>query len=144
MDKANSASSGDKSFNMPKTYLRYQESDVFGIIASLETSITYDKTGKLAIAGALESCVAWQIRGGNQVHRCKAPLLTHGQGGKALHELAASTRVLLSPDGETVASALFLETSVRLLWPKRTANRSCAFAAISVLFHRWHMIDGVY
>ena len=76
---------------------------MFGIIASPETSITYDKTGKLAVAGALESCVAWQIRGGNQVHRCKAPLLTHGQGGKALHELAASTKVLLSPDGETVA-----------------------------------------
>ena len=88
---------------MPKAYLRYQESDVFGIIASPETNISYDKTGKLAIAGALESCIAWQIRGGNQVHRCKAPLLTHGQGGKALHELASSTKILLSPDGKSVA-----------------------------------------
>ena len=42
-------------------------------------------------------------KGGNQVHRCKAPLLTHGQGGKALHELAASTKILLSPDGKSVA-----------------------------------------
>ncbi len=88
---------------MPKAYLRYQESDVFGIIASPETNISYDKTGKLAIAGALESCIAWQIRGGNKVHRCKAPLLTHGQGGKALHELASSTKILLSPDGKSVA-----------------------------------------
>ena len=88
---------------MPKAYLRYQESDVFGIIASPETNISYDKTGKLAITGALESCIAWQIRGGNQVHRCKAPLLTHGQGGKALHELASSTKILLSPDGKSVA-----------------------------------------
>ena len=68
------------------------------------------------------------------MHWCKAPLLTHGQGGKALHELAASTRVLLSPDGETVAVG-FVSGDVRTfaLAKEDHANRFLVlFAAISV------------
>ena len=50
----------------------------------------------------------------NQVHRCEAPLLTHGQGGKALHELASSTKILLSPDGKSVAVG-FVSGDIRTL-----------------------------
>ena len=77
---------------MPKAYLRYEESSVFGVITSPASNVTFDCTGKLAVVGALESCLAWKVRGGEAVHRCRAPLLTHGQGGRTVNEMAAVTR----------------------------------------------------
>ena len=38
---------------MPKAYLRYEEEHVFGVIASPSSNVAYDKTGKLAVVGAL-------------------------------------------------------------------------------------------
>ena len=91
------------SLKMPKAYLRYEESSVFGVITSPASNVTFDCTGKLAVVGALESCLAWKVRGGEAVHRCRAPLLTRGQGGRTVNEMAAVTRVVVSPSGDSVA-----------------------------------------
>ena len=84
---------------MPKAYLRYEEEHVFGVISSPSSNISYDKTGKLAVVGALETCMAWKIKGGEAVKKFRAPLLTRGQGGRTVNEMAPVTRVQLSPDG---------------------------------------------
>jgi U3 small nucleolar RNA-associated protein 12 len=89
---------------MPKAYLRYEEEHVFGVIASPSSNVAYDKTGKLAVVGALETCTAWKIKGGEAVKKFRAPLLTRGQGGRTVNEMAPVTRVQMSPDGAQVAT----------------------------------------
>lgn len=50
---------------MPKTYLRYNLLDSFGIISSC-CSI-FDSTGELLITSALENVNVWNIKKGNLV-----------------------------------------------------------------------------
>jgi U3 small nucleolar RNA-associated protein 12 len=55
---------------MVKAYLRYEALASFGVVASTLSNICYDKTGKLAIAPALEEVLVWDLRKGVQVrHR---------------------------------------------------------------------------
>ena len=52
---------------MVKTYLRYRQSAVLGLIASPGGTVSVDRTGQLAFAPALEHVGVWNIRRGVQV-----------------------------------------------------------------------------
>ncbi|KAL5726209.1 Dip2/Utp12 protein [Ranunculus cassubicifolius] len=49
---------------MVKSYLRYEPAAVFGVVASVESNISYDNTGKLVISPALEKLGIWNVRQG--------------------------------------------------------------------------------
>ncbi|KAI9266512.1 WD40-repeat-containing domain protein [Phascolomyces articulosus] len=56
---------------MVKAYLRYEPLAGFGVIASTQSNITYDHTGKLAITPALEDVLLWDLKKGTQVGQWK-------------------------------------------------------------------------
>nr|KJB62339.1 hypothetical protein B456_009G412600 [Gossypium raimondii] len=49
---------------MVKSYLRYEPAAFFGVIASVESNITYDSSGKHLLAPALEKLGIWHVRQG--------------------------------------------------------------------------------
>ncbi|XP_077239546.1 transducin family protein / WD-40 repeat family protein isoform X2 [Tasmannia lanceolata] len=49
---------------MVKAYLRYEPGAVFGVVASVESNICYDITGKHLLAPALETIGVWNVRQG--------------------------------------------------------------------------------
>lgn len=49
---------------MVKSYLRYEPSLVVGVIASIDSNITYDHTGRHLITPALENLSLWNVRKG--------------------------------------------------------------------------------
>jgi U3 small nucleolar RNA-associated protein 12 len=53
---------------MVKAYLRYEALSTFGVIASTQSNIIYDHTGKIAITPALEEVVLWDLKKGSQVN----------------------------------------------------------------------------
>ncbi|KAI8889686.1 WD40 repeat-like protein [Backusella circina FSU 941] len=52
---------------MVKAYLRYEALSTFGVIASTQSNIVYDHTGKIAITPALEEVILWDLKKGAQV-----------------------------------------------------------------------------
>lgn len=57
---------------MLKSYLSYALQHTFGVVFSPKNSILFDRTGKLAIAPALEHVVVWNVKLGTQVQRLVA------------------------------------------------------------------------
>nr|CCA24409.1 conserved hypothetical protein [Albugo laibachii Nc14] len=51
---------------MVKSYLRYEHTHSFGVIASSEGNVQYDSTGRSAIAPALSDIIVWNVRQGSQ------------------------------------------------------------------------------
>ncbi|KAG0453300.1 hypothetical protein HPP92_025964 [Vanilla planifolia] len=49
---------------MVKAYLRYEPRLVFGVIASVDSNISYDSSGKHVLAGALDSVAVWDMKKG--------------------------------------------------------------------------------
>ncbi|CAI9766340.1 unnamed protein product [Fraxinus pennsylvanica] len=49
---------------MVKSYLRYEAAASFGVIASVDSNITYDNSGKHLLAAALEKLGVWHVRQG--------------------------------------------------------------------------------
>ncbi|KAL4186995.1 hypothetical protein AMTRI_Chr09g16650 [Amborella trichopoda] len=49
---------------MVKAYLRYEAGAVFGVVASAESNICYDCSGKLLFSGALENLSVWNVKQG--------------------------------------------------------------------------------
>ncbi|GMH28749.1 hypothetical protein Nepgr_030592 [Nepenthes gracilis] len=49
---------------MVKAYLRYEPAAAFGVIASLESNIAYDSSGKFLLSPALEKVGVWHVRQG--------------------------------------------------------------------------------
>lgn len=49
---------------MVKAYLRYEPAATFGVIASVESNIAYDSSGKHLLAPALEKVGVWHVRQG--------------------------------------------------------------------------------
>ncbi|UIZ24004.1 hypothetical protein KXD40_008169 [Peronospora effusa] len=78
---------------MVKSYLRYERSCSFGVIASIEGNVIYDASGRFAIAPALQDVAVWNVRQGNKVRDLLAP---ESGGGQV-------TALALSPDGNDVA-----------------------------------------
>lgn len=54
---------------MNKTYLRYELSETFGIVASPQSNAVYDSTGNLAISAALHDVAVWNLRQCSLVRR---------------------------------------------------------------------------
>lgn len=50
-----------------KAYLRYEAADAFGVIASTNSSLAYDASGKLLLTGALENLIVWNVKQGTKV-----------------------------------------------------------------------------
>ena len=51
---------------MVKAYLRYEQADAFGVIAS-GSNIVHDLAGKHVLTAALESIAVWNLKQGNLV-----------------------------------------------------------------------------
>lgn len=49
---------------MVKSYLRYEPAATFGVIASVDSNIEYDSSGKHLLAPALEKIGVWHVRQG--------------------------------------------------------------------------------
>lgn len=49
---------------MVKAYLRYEPAAAFGVIASVDSNIAYDSSGKHLLAPALEKVGVWHVRQG--------------------------------------------------------------------------------
>ncbi|RCH87615.1 hypothetical protein CU097_004334 [Rhizopus azygosporus] len=58
---------------MVKAYLRYEPLATFGVIASTQSNIVYDHTGKVAITPALEEVILWDLKKGTEIARWKEP-----------------------------------------------------------------------
>lgn len=54
---------------MNKTYLRYELSETFGVVASPQSNVVYDSTGNLAISAALHDVAVWNLRQCSLVRR---------------------------------------------------------------------------
>ncbi|CAM9484346.1 unnamed protein product, partial [Discosporangium mesarthrocarpum] len=81
---------------MNKTYLRYELSDTFGVIASPQSNAVFDSSGNLAISAALHDVAVWNLRQGSLI-RLLSPegdMATKGQ----------VTHLMLSPDGSHVSA----------------------------------------
>lgn len=52
---------------MLKSYLRYEQRDCFGVIASPAGNAVFDATGNMAICPALQDVIVWQLRRGTTV-----------------------------------------------------------------------------
>jgi U3 small nucleolar RNA-associated protein 12 len=49
---------------MVKAYLRYEPALTFGVIASPESNVCYDPSGRLLLAAALDRLAAWDLKRG--------------------------------------------------------------------------------
>lgn len=61
---------------MNKTYLRYELSDTFGIVAAPQSNAIYDSTGDLAISAALHDVAVWNLRQCSLVRK-RHPITSH-------------------------------------------------------------------
>ena len=57
--------------SLGKTYYRYVQKAVCGVVCSPGVNVLYDGTGKLVLTGALEESVAWSVRTGERLHLCR-------------------------------------------------------------------------
>ncbi|KAF1880998.1 hypothetical protein Lal_00023028 [Lupinus albus] len=55
---------------MVKAYLRYEPAASFGVIASIESNITYDSSGKHLLSPALEKIGVWHVRQAEKSFTC--------------------------------------------------------------------------
>jgi U3 small nucleolar RNA-associated protein 12 len=49
---------------MVKAYLRYEPALTFGVIASPESNVAYDPSGRFLLAAALDRLAAWDLKRG--------------------------------------------------------------------------------
>lgn len=49
---------------MVKAYLRYEPAISFGVVASPESNVAYDPSGRLLLAAALDRFAAWDLKRG--------------------------------------------------------------------------------
>lgn len=52
---------------MLKSYLRYEQRDCFGVIASPGGNAVFDATGNMTICPALQDVIVWHLRRGTTV-----------------------------------------------------------------------------
>ena len=76
-----------------KTYLRYKQEHVLGLIASPSCNIAADSAGRFAASGTLERAQVWNVRRG----------LLHASLAEERCE-AAVTYVCMGNDDDTVAA----------------------------------------
>ena len=93
---------------MVKSYLRYEPAAAFGVIASVESNITYDTSGKYLLAPALEKVGVWHVRQGV----CSKTLAPSTQSrGPSL----AVTAIAAVPSSPLVLTPLYIVLTYKLL-----------------------------
>ncbi|CAM9420247.1 unnamed protein product [Hapterophycus canaliculatus] len=115
---------------MNKTYLRYELSETFGIVASPQSNAVYDSTGNLAISAALHDVAVWNLR------QCSLVRLLSPETESAASK-AQVTNLLLSPDGDTVAAGY--SSGLVLLFSLKTGT-----TAVTLHGHRSAVTAGRY
>ncbi|CAM9454408.1 unnamed protein product [Scytosiphon promiscuus] len=115
---------------MNKTYLRYELSETFGIVASPQSNAVYDSTGNLAISAALHDVAVWNLR------QCSLVRLLSPEPESAASK-AQVTNLLLSPDGDTVAAGY--SSGLVLLFSLKTGA-----TAVTLHGHRSAVTAGRY
>lgn len=70
----------DITSGMNKTYLRYELSHTFGLVASPQSNAVYDATGNLGISAALHDVAVWNLRQCSLVRGQHTPLRVPGIG----------------------------------------------------------------
>ncbi|XP_010548896.1 PREDICTED: WD repeat-containing protein 3 [Tarenaya hassleriana] len=80
---------------MVKAYLRYEPASSFGVIASLDSNITYDSTGKHVLSPALEKVGIWHVRQG-VCTKTLAPTSSRGGPSLSVTSIASSASNLVA------------------------------------------------
>ncbi|KAL6141895.1 hypothetical protein ACLB2K_060181 [Fragaria x ananassa] len=89
---------------MVKSYLRYEQAAVFGVISSGDSNITYDSSGKHLLAPALEKVGVWHVRQG-----VCTKTLTPSSAGKPI----SVTSLASSPHTSLIAAG-YSDGSIRI------------------------------
>lgn len=76
---------------LQKSYLEYAEHKRFGVITSFPSDVLFDSTGKVAITGALDEVVLYNIRLGTKI----GTLVEKGTANGARHRPAQVARLVL-------------------------------------------------
>nr|GMD58283.1 WD repeat-containing protein 3 [Ipomoea batatas] len=92
---------------MVKAYLRYEPAVTFGVIASIESNITYESSGKHLLAAALEKVGVWHTRQGICT-KSLAPSPSSSSKGPSL----AVTSIAASPS--TFIASGYADGSIRI------------------------------
>ncbi|KAI8983108.1 WD40-repeat-containing domain protein [Pilobolus umbonatus] len=115
---------------MVKAYLRYEAAASFGVIASTQSNLLYDHTGKLAVSPALEDVIIWDLKKGIQAEKW------HESGNKA-----EVTCIARSPNNKDFAVG-YADGSIRI-WNMETSTATVTLnghrAAVTALSYD---IDG--
>lgn len=83
-----------------KSYLRYEPSRTFGVISSPQcNAAVYDWSGNLAVCGALQDVLVWNLRQSSQI-----TTLSCDNQNYPYHEIGNVTTLARSPDRVTIAS----------------------------------------
>ncbi|PWA36891.1 G-protein beta WD-40 repeat-containing protein [Artemisia annua] len=92
---------------MVKSYLRYEQKAAFGVITSIESNITYDTSGKLLLAPALDKVGVWNVRQG--VCAKTLSLLTESSG-----PVLAVTAIAPVPSSANLIASGHADGSIRI------------------------------
>ncbi|CAH9137341.1 unnamed protein product [Cuscuta epithymum] len=92
---------------MVKSYLRYEPAAAFGVIASIDSNITYESSGKHLLAAALEKVGIWHVRQGICT-KSLAPSASSSSKGLSL----AVTSIAASPS--TFIASGYADGSIRV------------------------------
>lgn len=80
---------------MVKSYLRYEPAAAFGVIASLESNISYDSSGKFLLSPALEKVGVWHVRQG-VCSKTLSPSPSFNGPSLAVNSIASSSSSLVA------------------------------------------------
>ncbi|XP_050227570.1 uncharacterized protein LOC126677138 [Mercurialis annua] len=95
---------------MVKAYLRYEPATSFGVIASVESNITYDNSGKHLLAPALEKVGVWHVRQGVCTKTLAPTSSSSSRNGASL----AVTSVVSSLINSSLVASGYADGSIRI------------------------------
>ncbi|EPS66900.1 hypothetical protein M569_07875 [Genlisea aurea] len=99
---------------MVKSYLRYEAAASFGVIVSVDCNITYDRTGRYILAGALEKLGVWHVRQGV----CTRSLAPSPSSSSRGHSLAATS---IASSSSSLIACGYADGSIRI-WDMETGT----------------------
>jgi U3 small nucleolar RNA-associated protein 12 len=100
---------------MVKAYLRYEQaSPVLGLVVSADSNVSFDRSAKLLLAGALENLMVWNLK-----------------QGRCLHALAPAPSSSSSSMKPAVTSIACMPTSISMVCTVK-APYVCIYSFLSV------------